>query len=218
MTNDVHDGPPRPDIADMGQGDLIERVKHVLSQDARVLGLWLVGSYARGTNDRFSDVDLWVVVDATDVDGFCDDWPRICGEIAPTVLQRRVGDRPIFNQITPDWLRFDLSVGTPEAIVGRTRSTVSPLYDPNGLSAGLREPGPLKLPDPGRVGSITREFLRVLGLLPVVIGRGEFVVGQSGVGLLRSMLIDVMLEEVAVEDRGGALHLNQLCRLTGSRF
>lgn len=50
----------------------------------------------------------------------------------------------------------------------------------------------------------------MLGLLPVVIGRGEFVVGQSGVGLLRSMLIDVMLEEVAVEDRGGALHLNQL--------
>jgi hypothetical protein len=36
------------------------------------------------------------------------------------------------------------------------------------------------------------------------------VVGQSGAGLLRDMLIDLMLEDVAVEDRGGALHLNAL--------
>lgn len=202
MTNDACAGRFGPDVADLGQSDLIERVRQVLSEDRRVLGVWLVGSYARGTNDRFSDVDLWVVVDAADVDGFCVDWPRICEQIAPTVFQRRVGDRPIFNQITPEWLRFDMSVGTPEAIAGRTRSTVSPLYDPKGLSAGLREPGPLKKPDPDRVGSISREFLRVLGLLPTVVGREEFVVGQSGVGLLRSMLIDLMLEEVAVEERG----------------
>jgi len=50
----------------------------------------------------------------------------------------------------------------------------------------------------------------VLGLLPVVVGREEFVVAVSGAGLLRDMLIDVMLEDVAVEDRGGALHLNRL--------
>jgi predicted nucleotidyltransferase len=196
--------------ADMGQRDLIERVKLVLGRDDRVLGVWLVGSHARGTNDRFSDVDLWVVVNAAAVDRFCDDWPAICDEIAPTVFRRRVGDRPIFNQITPDWLRFDVSVGTPEALAGRTRSTVTPLHDPNGLSARLGEPGPPKQPDPGRVASISREFLRVLGLLPVVVGREEFVVGESGAGLLRSMLIDLMLEDVAVEDRGGALHLNQL--------
>jgi len=101
-------------------------------------------------------------------------------------------------------------VTTPNAILSRTRSTVSPLYDPQGLTAGLREQDSPKQPDPDRVASISREFLRVLGLLPVVVGREEFVVGQSGAGLLRSMLIDLMLEDVAVEDRGGALHLNLL--------
>ncbi|MEV5960929.1 nucleotidyltransferase domain-containing protein [Kribbella sp. NPDC051952] len=188
---------------------LIERAKQVLSQDDRVLGVWLVGSYGRGTEDQFSDVDLWVVVAEDAVDGFCDDWPNTSDEIAPTVFQRAIGRR-IFNQITPDWVRFDVSVSTPDAIGNRTRSTAKPLYDPNGLSAGLGEPGAPKQPDAGRVESITREFLRVLGLLPVVIGRAEFVVGQSGAGLLRALLIDLMLEDVAVEDRGGALHLDRL--------
>lgn len=210
MTRDAGGGLPVPDAAGMGQRDLIERVTQVLARDSRVLGVWLVGSFARGTNDRFSDVDLLVVVEPADVDGFCDAWPRICDAIGPTVLHRRVGDQPIFNQIEPDWLRYDVSVGTPQILARRTRSSLAPLYDPAGLSAGVRKPGPVQEPDPDRISWIGQEFLRVLGLLPVVVGREEFVVGQSGVGLLRSMLIDLMLEDVAVEDRGGALHLNRL--------
>lgn len=205
MTDNARDYSQRSSAAE----DLIERAKHVLSQDDRVLGVWLVGSYGRGTDDPFSDIDLWVVVKPDDVESFCDDWPKISDEIAPTVFRRPIGRR-IFNHITPDWLRFDVSVGTPDAIGNRTRSTAMPLYDPDGLSADLGEPGAPKQPDPGRVEAITLEFLRVLGLLPVAIGREEFLVGESGAGLLRGMLIDLMLEDVAVEDRGGALHLNRL--------
>ncbi len=192
------------------QEDLIERARHVLGGDDRVLGVWLVGSYGRDTNDQFSDVDLWVVVAGRDAESFCDDWPGTSDKIAPTVFRREVAGRRIFNQVTPNWLRFDVSVGTPDTIADRSRSTVKPLYDPNGLSADLSDPGPPRQPDPGRVESISQGFLRVLGLLPVVVGREEFAVGQSGAGLLRDMLIDVMLEDVAIEDRGGALHLNRL--------
>lgn len=209
MTDDVGDQLSRPE-SDVGQQALIERAKQVLGMDDRVLGIWLVGSYGTGTSDQFSDVDLLVVVDPDDVEGLCDDWPGLSDEIAPTVFRRRVGDRPLFNQVTTDWLRFDLSVGTPATLSGSTRSRVKPLLDPRGLSARLGEPGPLRQPDPDRVESISLEFLRVLGLLPVVVGREEFVLAVSGVGLLRDMLIDLMLEDVATEDRGGALHLNPL--------
>lgn len=209
MTDDVGDHPPGPE-SDLAQHELIERAKQVLSRDDRVLGIWLVGSYGRGTSDQFSDVDLMVVADPDDVESFCDAWPGLSDAIAPTVFRRRVGDRPVFNQITTDWLRFDVSVGTPDGLTSRTRSTVKAVYDPTGLSASLGEPGPPKQPDPGRVESISLEFLRVLGLLPVVVGRDEFVVAVLGAGLLRDLLIGVMLEDVAVEDRGGALHLNRL--------
>jgi hypothetical protein len=145
-----------------------------------------------------------------DIEGFCTDWPTISDEIVPTVLCRQIGDKPIFSQVTANWLRFDVSVGTPASVSDRTTSTVKALYDPSGLSAGLSEPRPPLQPDPGRIESITQEFLRVLGLLPVVVGRGEYALGQSGAGLLREMLIQLMLEDVAVEDRGGALYLNRL--------
>jgi hypothetical protein len=116
----------------------------------------------------------------------------------------------VFNHITPEWLRFDVSIGTPEDVLKRSRSTVSSLFDLDGLDAKLgASQGPLQ-PDATKVQALTTEFLRVLGLLPVVAGRCEYEVGASGVGLLRELLIQLMLQDVAVEDRGGALHLRGL--------
>ena len=212
MAEDVVDGLPGFRATPMctPQEQLIERATQVLSNDDRVLGVSLAGSFATGTHDRFSDVDLWVVVNQDDVAGLCTDWPTISDEIAPTVLRQQVGDRPIFNQVTASWLRFDVSIGIPANVSDRTTSTVKPLYDPQGLSAGLSQPRPPLQPDPQRIEALGREFLRVLGLLPVVVGRGEYVLGVSGATLLREMLIQLMLQDVAVEDRGGALHLNSL--------
>jgi len=194
------------------QNDLIGRARAALVEDARVLGIWLAGSYGRGDNDRFSDVDLWVVVAPHDVDHFCADWPQLSERIAPTVLRQQVGRYPVFSHVTADWLRYDLSVGTPDDMAERTVSTVRPIYDPRGLSAALRPPALSLRPDADTVQMLTREFLRVLGLLPVVIGREELVVGQSGAGLLRTALIRLMLEDAAVEDRGGALRLKPVLR------
>lgn len=189
------------------QQALIDRAKEALARDQRVRGVWLVGSYGRGTSDQFSDVDMWVVVEPAEVEPFCSDWARISESVTPTVLRRQIGSRPIFSQITPEWLRWDVSIGTPEMVSQRTRSTARPIY---GLSAQLGEPKAGQLPNPERIESITQEFFRVLGLLPVVVGREEYALAQSGAELLRSMLIELMLEDTAVEDRGGALHLNPL--------
>lgn len=192
------------------QEKLITRSNQVLSRDERVLGVWLAGSYGRGTNDEFSDVDLLVVVSPNDVTDFCADWPSIADDIAPTVIRKQLPGAPIFNQVSEDWVRFDVTVLTPDELSRRTISTVRPVYDPTGLSTRLAEPGSVKPPDPVRVAALTQEFFRVLGLLPVVVGREEFVVAERGSGLALAMLCDLMLEDAAVEDRGGALHLNRL--------
>jgi Nucleotidyltransferase domain len=125
MTDDVQEASHSAAAPRKGtpQDDLIERATHVLSHDDRVLGVWLTGSYATGTHDQFSDVDLWVVMNQDDIKGFCKDWPTISDDIAPTVLRRQIGDKPIFNQVTTNWLRFDVSVGTPGNISNRTTST-----------------------------------------------------------------------------------------------
>lgn len=195
----------------MSEPDLmVERIAEVLREDQRVRAAWLCGSRARGTHDQYSDIDIWLVVRAADVAQFINDWPGLSDKISPTVLRQRVGGRPVFNHITPEWLRFDVSIGIPEDVPKRSRATVTLLFDLDGLDAELGPPqGPLQ-PDPKKVLFLATEFLRVLGLLPVVAGRSEYVVGASGVGLLRQLLIQLMLEDVAVEDRGGALHLRPL--------
>lgn len=189
---------------------LIERITAVLHDDGRVQAAWLAGSRGRGTQDRYSDIDVWLVVPETEHASFLADWPMLCDRITPTVLRQQVGRLPIFNQITPEWLRFDIVVGTPDDVPDRTRTTLAPLFDRAGLHDKLRPSGEPRLPDPATVTALSTEFLRVLGLLPVVIGREEYVVAASGAGLLRTLLIQLMTEDVAVEDRGGVLHLATL--------
>ncbi|MGW8378078.1 nucleotidyltransferase domain-containing protein [Streptomyces sp. ODS28] len=200
MTADV---PRTPDA-------LIARIHRVLAEDPRVLAAWLSGSRGRGTADAYSDVDVWLVVSADDLPGFVADWPALSDHVTPTVLRRQVGGAPVFTAITPDWLRFDVAIGTPDDVPERSRSTLEPLFDRADLTSRLRIEGAPQPPDPERVSALTTEFLRVLGLLPVVLGRREYVVAASGTGLLRQLLIQLLVEDVAVEDRGGALRLNAL--------
>jgi predicted nucleotidyltransferase len=194
----------------MDADQLISSISKVLQDDPRVLAAWLSGSHGRGTADRYSDVDVWLVVSADDVAGFIEDWPELSDRITPTVLRQQVRGGPVFNAVTPGWLRFDVAIGTPEDVPNRSRSTLAPLFDRAGLTEQLKAVGDALPPDPGRVTGLTTEFLRVLGLLPVVLGRAEYVVAASGTGLLRQLLIQLMLEDVEIEDRGGALRLRGL--------
>jgi hypothetical protein len=116
----------------------------------------------------------------------------------------------VFNQVTADWLRFDVSVITPASVDRYTASAVRPLFDKDDLYARLRQKGEPLAPSGPRIQELTKEFMRILGLLPVVLGREEYAVSASGSGLIRMLLIQLMTEDVAVEDRGGALHLRGL--------
>ena len=150
------------------QDMMVQRIAEILQDDERVRAAWLCGSHARGTNDEHSDIDIWIVVRSADVAQFIGDWPNLSAKMSPTVLRQRVGKLPVFNHITPEWLRFDVSIGTFEDVPKRSRSTVRLLFDLDGLDAKLGPSrGPLQ-PDATKVRALTTEFLRVLGLLPVV--------------------------------------------------
>jgi predicted nucleotidyltransferase len=196
----------------MQQRELIRRAGDVLEKDARVLAAWLAGSFGRGDADAFSDVDLLVVVGDDERPGFLDEWESIVERIAPTVYRNALvhGAIGVYNAITEDWLRFDLMVVGPEHVRARPRSGLELLFDRARLHDGLPERGAPIPPNPDAVRRLTLEFLRVLGLLPVALGRGEFQLAVAGCGLLRSHLVSLFLETAGVEDRGGALKLNPL--------
>lgn len=174
----------------MDYDTLIQRITRRLEDDDRVRAAWLSGSRARGSADAYIDVDVWLVTAASDRDAFIADWPQLADSITPTVLNQQVGDLPVFHAVTSQWLRFDIAVATPADVPHRTRATLSVLFDKDGLDAQLRAAGKPLDPDPARVEELISEFFRVLGLLPVVLGRGEFVLATSGAGMLRHMLIE----------------------------
>jgi predicted nucleotidyltransferase len=196
----------------MSREELIQRIIDVLQADDRVRATWLSGSLGRGAGDRYSDVDLVAIVAEENRAGFVAEWDGIVAAIASVVLANRLSFRSstVFNQVTADWLRFDVSVITPASLDRYTASTVRPLFDKDDLYSRLRQKGEPLAPSGPRIQGLTKEFMRILGLLPVVLGREEYAVGASGSGLIRMLLIQLMTEDVAVEDRGGALHLRGL--------
>jgi predicted nucleotidyltransferase len=192
----------------MTRDDLVERIGAVLTADDRVLAAWLTGSLGRGDGDRWSDVDVFAAVKAEELDGFVAGWEDVAVRIAPTVLLRRTGT--VFTHVTTEWLRFDVTIAGPDTVPGRWRPEHRLLFDHAGLDDRL---GTQVLPletSAAHVLGLTEEFLRVLGLLPVVLGRDELEVAASGAGLLRQMLVQLLVEEAGGHGRGGALRLRQV--------
>jgi hypothetical protein len=110
--------------------------------------------------------------------------------------------------VTTTWERFDI-VFLPEVQIRKTYgSELKPL---SGAAVQL-DPKPDTDADAAtaeRVEALILEFLRVLGLGPVAVGRGEWIVAQQGHSLLRDMTVNLMLEGAGVPRAArGAKRLN----------
>lgn len=182
-----------------------------LEPDTRIEALFVGGSFGHGAGDRFSDVDLVAVVPPEHQEAVAADWRAVLGSIAPVVFWNEF-PRPAFitNAVTEDWQRVDLLIIDRPTLLARSRDSLKPLFDRPGLYATLAETRPWQGPSKARVEGLIKEFIRVFGLLPVVIGRGEFLLAQAGVGLLRGILTDLLREEVERADKGGMLNWTKL--------
>ena len=192
------------------QQALLDQLLAALAADRRVRSAWLSGSLARGGGDRWSDVDVTVVVDQPDLPAVIAAFRTSRPDLPEQVFRQLVHGR-IVSSITPDWDRFDLSFLTPAEFA---------VQDGTGLRRLLGEDDPPPPREPGadtgapaRVAAIVHEFIRVLGLLPVAVGREEWLAAQQGYELLRKMAVDLILEANGVPPGArGAKRLNAYLR------
>lgn len=195
----------------MHQQDIIAAAKTTFRDDEAVRGLFLSGSFGRGTADEWSDVDLLAVVGKDDQRGVADRWRAALNALVPVVYWNEL-ERGGFliNAVTEDWLRCDLNMVEPGHIGQRARNTVAPLIDRDGVYDGLPAALPPKSPNPHALRYQINEFIRILGLMPVVVGRGEHLTGVMSNGLLRGLLTDLFMLDVSNPDPGGILHMSKL--------
>lgn len=199
------------------QQAFIDAIGSAVSSDTRFEALFLGGSFGRGSADAYSDLDFIGLVDTDSRDSAAAAWQEIVEAISPVVFWNRL-DRggPLLNAITEDWLRIDIHILTPAAFLdrvpasGASRATLVPIVDRHGIFETLPANPGKSAPDAKQVEYLIREFIRVLGLIVVGMGRDERVLGVTGAGLLRDLLTRLMIEETRSPERGGALHLSRV--------
>lgn len=202
-------------MATAEQQRLVEGIGRLLQAEPRVEAAWLAGSLGAGAGDAYSDVDVLALA----ADGALDEVSAAVVGSLPTIARPALvnslfGGR-VLSVVTDGWERFDISLVQAEDLARYDAAALTPLFN-RGDRAPPTQPDRPYRTAPDQLLKIVNEFLRVLGLLPVVVGREEYALALSGVDHLRRMTFDLMLEEngIAPWKRGGALHRNPLLTAT----
>jgi hypothetical protein len=194
----------------MNQETLIARVTSALEPDERVRALFLSGSFGRGTADQWSDVDFIALVPRERQEGFEADWRGTLEAIMPLVHYQHLPFKPVLHAISEDWVRCDLTFLAPDQTRGMTQDRHQPLIDRDGIHQSLPPTLPPPQIDRRMVEGTVNEFIRVLGLSAVAVGRNEIELIGLGTGMMRRMLTDLLVMEMNHADTGGILHLTRL--------
>jgi predicted nucleotidyltransferase len=103
------------ELVDQRYVELYHRTQQVLRADPRVKEVQLSGSVARGTADRWSDLDLKIITTPEGFESFLTDWETWVAQITPTVFARRPIAPFIINTLTTEGLTLDMAVYSGEA-------------------------------------------------------------------------------------------------------
>jgi len=183
------------------QQNLIKHAVDILSTDDRVLAVYLVGGFALGTGDAWSDVDLQVTIRDDAKDEIADSWGDIVDVIAPTAYRQPFGGSTIGGLcITPEWLHFDIVFNPLSSFDPRSVEGMVPLVDKERVLPDH----PTERPDRRRElffpRSAVEHFLYMLGNCVSVIARNEPVPASNGVILVRDLdLVRLLLAERGLE-------------------
>jgi len=178
------------------QEALINRACEVFQADDRVLAAYLVGGFAVGTGDAWSDVDLQCIIADEATDDLTATWQELANAIAPTAYIQPFGFIIGGVCITPDWLHFDLVCNPRSSLDPKTVEGTVPLVDKEGLLAPDPVPRRDRQGQPFFPLHAVQHFLYMLGNMVSVIGRNEPIPASNGVIMVRDIaLVGLLLAE-----------------------
>lgn len=178
------------------QEALVLRAVEVLEGDPRILAGYLVGGFAVGQGDAYSDVDLQLLASDDAVGDLAGSWTDLLERIAPPAHVSPFSGAIGGSVITPDWLHYDLVINPACAVDVATVEGMVPLFDKAGLLPGGPVPRPDRQREPFYPEFAVNHFLYMLGNMVSVVGRNEPIPLTNGVILVRDMcLVRLFLAE-----------------------
>lgn len=159
--------------------EALHDIATLLEADHRIQAAWLEGSFGRGEEDRYSDIDLHVLSsEVEEVETFSMELlSRVSKPVLSLGLRQTDGKVLLVHSLLQNGVRTDVLLH--EKLIhllrkGRCRI----LFDRSG-SLTLEE-GPLPQLDLRDLSLKLQEFWRLIAMLPVVLGRGEKLVAFTG--------------------------------------
>ena len=163
------------------------------ASDGRVLGTWLEGSFAKGTADRYSDIDIHLLVAEENKETFQHGLESWLSDIQPLVIFKDTFPGQMMTCITTVGLRVDVWLHTGDTIT-LERTKVHLLSDAKGCIQFTEVCRDQESKD---IRSVLKqhfnEFWRVLAILPTVLGREERIAGFMGTTFAVMSLTEVLI-------------------------
>lgn len=180
-----------------------------MERETSVEAAWLAGSYGRGTADRWSDIDLHVLLSGDDGSLRTGIAARL-GGVRPLVLFQWLFDGRMVNALTVDGVRLDVWFHVEPPVLDPQATTV--LFDHGGRLVLERPAAPAGVSAAETAAALRRqieEFWRCIAMLPAVIGRREYIVSFQGLNVELNLLLDILLRGSSVVRDTGVKRLNR---------
>jgi hypothetical protein len=185
----------------------LQALQSALQSHPAVKAAWLTGSFGRGNADRYSDIDLNLWLDGSELDAFRQATQAWLQGIRPLVLFRWMFNDRMANALTADGLRLDLWLHTDAPTLDREH--VQLLVDRgNGVHFTTQATAPDGAKVAARLLDQIREFWRCIALTPAVIGREEYIVAVVGLTVEINLLTDVVISGYGIPRDSGVKRLN----------
>ena len=161
--------------------------------DAHILAAWLEGSFGRGAADRYSDIDIHLLVAEENKEAFQQRLEPWLSDIEPLVLFKDTFRGQMVTCITTAGLRLDVWVHSGDTIF-LERSNVHVL---SAVKDCIQFKAACRNDEPQDVAPVLKqhfnEFWRVLSILPTVLGREEHIAGFMGTTFVVMSLTEVLI-------------------------
>jgi hypothetical protein len=184
------------------QTDYLARLQAALEGEPRLELAWLSGSFGRGDADRYSDIDLNLLLDPAHFAEFQSEAEAWLAGVRPLVLFTWMFGGRMANCLTVDGLRLDVWLHS-ERPLSLDKNRVRPLLE-RVDALRLEEPSePTRSMTGDQLLQQINEFWRCIALAPAAVGRGENITSFFGLGLEATILADVLIAGSGVQrDRG----------------
>ena len=164
-----------------------------VTSDAHILAAWLEGSFGKGTADRYSDIDIHLLVAEENKETFQQRLESWLSDIQQLVLFKDTFRGQMMTCITTAGLQLDVWVHTGNTI-SLERTKVHVLSAAEGC---IQFKETCRNNEPTDISSALNqhfnEFWRVLAILPTVLGREECIAGFMGTTFAVMSLTEVLI-------------------------